>query len=191
VKDQIINIKESNNDEEILSLFRSEKTVNSGMKLLMQNHRQSLYHHIRRMVESHEDTDDILQNVFVKAYKAIAKFEGKSKLSTWLYRIATNETLTFLKKQKIKVVGSETNENMLNQVIAEPHIEGDQIIELLQKAISVLPEKQKLVFSMRYFDEMSYADISQVLNVTTGGLKASFHHAVKKIEVFVKENQEL
>ncbi|MDG2448345.1 MAG: sigma-70 family RNA polymerase sigma factor, partial [Saprospiraceae bacterium] len=134
---------------------------------------------------------DILQNVFVKAYKAIAKFEGKSKLSTWLFRIATNETLSFLKKQKIKVVGSETNENMLNQVIAEPHIEGDQIIELLQKAISVLPEKQKLVFSMRYFDEMSYADISQVLNVTTGGLKASFHHAVKKIEVFVKENQEL
>lgn len=189
MKDHNTNSAIKNSDEEILSLFKSKKTENSGMTLLMNTHRQSLYHHIRRMTESHEDTDDILQNVFVKVYRAIGKFEGNSKLSTWLYRIATNETLTFLKKQKLKVVHEEQNQKYLNQIKVEDQMGGDEIIALLQKAIGILPEKQRLVFSMRYFDEMNYSEISDVLQVTTGGLKASFHHAVKKIEAYVKENQ--
>ena len=162
--------------------------MEGGMRLLMKTHQNMLYQHIRRMVENHVDTDDILQNVFIKAYRAIDRFEGKSKLSTWLYRIATNETLTFLKKNKIGS-GGIYNEEQIGLLRADTEVDGNEITSLLNKAIKILPEKQKLVFTMRYYDEMTYDQISKVLNVSVGGLKASFHHAVKKVEAYVKENQ--
>ena len=185
----IRNSEELDNDKQILSLIKNPKTMNEGMKLLMGTHQETLYQHVRRMVSDHDDTDDILQNVFIKAFRGIEKFEGKSKLSTWLYRIATNEALTIMKKRKKKINNAEINERELDNKIADNNIDGDYIIDLLRRAIDILPEKQKLVFSMRYYDEMSYDQISQVLQVTKGGLKASFHHAVKKIEAYVKENQ--
>ncbi len=166
-----------------------EGDMNKGMKLLIITHQSSLYQHIRRMVSNHADADDVMQNVLVKVYRAIEKFESKSKLSTWLYRIATNETLTFLKKEKERMKTTSRNDTQLIELKADSYIEEGRIIMVLEKAISLLPEKQKLVFNMRYFDEMSYNEISSVLQLTTGGLKASFHHAVKKIEAFIKENE--
>lgn len=164
--------------------------MDEGFRLLMANHQEMIYSHVRRMVTNHEDAADIVQNVFVSAFKGICRFEAKSALSTWLYRIATNETLTFLRKEK-RNAAANSKEEALEHLKAESYIKENDVVRILQKAIDTLPERQKLVFNMRYFDEMSYKEMSQILGVTTGGLKASFHLAVKKVEAFVKENQVL
>ncbi|MEM9022947.1 MAG: RNA polymerase sigma factor, partial [Bacteroidota bacterium] len=148
---------------------------------------QRLYHHIRRMVTDHDDTDDILQNVFIKVWKNIDRFRGDSELFTWLYRIASNESLTFLKqKQRRQSVSLQDMEDKLPGGTAGPNqLSGEAIQRLLQQAIATLPPKQRLVFTMKYYDDLKYEEISQALDTSVGALKASFHHAVKKIEHFI------
>lgn len=150
---------------------------------------EQLYWKIRRMVLNHEDANDVLQNVFIKAWMNLEDFQNKSKLSTWLYRIAINESLDFLRKQKHQQVLS-TDENMTvsNKLLADEYFDGDETEALLQEAIASLPEVQRVVFNLRYFDEMKYSEISSVLGTSEGSLKASYHLAVKKITDFFKHN---
>jgi RNA polymerase sigma-70 factor (ECF subfamily) len=177
-------------DNELLSMFQNDETRNFAFKLIIKKYQERLYWHIRKIVVSHDDTDDILQNTFVKAWKSLANFRQESKLYTWLYRIATNESLTFLKQKKKRFFVSFVDvENQLkNTLESDEYFNGDQIQLKLQKAILTLPEKQRLVFNMKYFDEMKYEDMAEVLGTSIGALKASFHHAVKKIEKYLKED---
>lgn len=175
-------------DSTILSYLLNAQTAERGFSLLLDKYQQRLYWHIRRMVIHHEDANDVLQNCLIKVFRNIQKFEQKSKLYTWLYRIATNEAITFLnqKKRKIHTSLDEVESPMVHQLEADPYFEGSQAQLQLQKAIATLPDKQKLVFQMRYFEEMSYQDMSDILETSVGALKASYHHAVKKIEHFVR-----
>lgn len=175
-------------DDEILKLIADPKQQEKGFKLLMMKYQESLYWHINRMVNSHEDCNDVLQNTFIKVYKNISGFESKSKLYTWLYKIATNETITFLNKRKRKRTESIEETVSIGAMTANDSVDGDQLILRLNQAVSLLPKKQKLVFNMRYYDEMTYDQISEILGTSVGGLKASYHHAVKKIESFIKED---
>ena len=179
-------------DEQILNLLQNEKNVEQGFRLLMVTYQERLYAHIRRMVNEHEDANDVLQNTFIKVFRNIQKFEGNSKLYTWLYRIATNETITFLNKKKRKTTTSIDDEDldMANRLSADTYFDGEAAQKSLQRALDVLPEKQKLVFNMRYYDEMSYQAISDILETSVGALKASYHHAVKKIEQFLSQEFE-
>ncbi len=175
-------------DEQILDLVSRETSMERGFRLLMSTYQERLYWQVRRMVLDHDDANDVLQNCLVKIYKSIGRFERKSKLYTWLYRIATNEAITFLNKKKQKMTtpfDSEDN-NLANQLQADPYFDGDEVQLRLKEAIARLPEKQQLVFNLRYFDEMSYADMSESLDTSEGALKASFHHAVKKVEAYIK-----
>lgn len=175
-------------DDRILELIRDEKTAEQGFQALVQQYQERLYHHIRRMVIRHEDTDDVLQNTFLKVWRSIHRFERRSALYTWLYRIATNEALTFLDKRKRKKTGDLSDEayRLSGDMSAEQYFTGDEVQLLLQKAMGELPDKQRLVFNLRYFDEMSYQEMSDVLGTSVGGLKASYHHAVKKIERYIR-----
>jgi RNA polymerase sigma factor (sigma-70 family) len=175
-------------DEHILHCLRSDTHFERGFRLLMGKYKERLYWHIRRIVVSHDDTDDVLQNTFVKVYRGILQFEEKSKLYTWLYRIATNEALTHLQQQtRHETTAFDDVANALtNRLEADAWFDGDELKQTLQKAIIQLPEKQKIVFNLRYFEEMPYEEMAQVLDTSTGALKASFHHAVKKIEAFFK-----
>ena len=177
-------------DEQILDMLSSQSTAEQGFRLLMNKYQERLYWHIRRMVVSHEDANDVLQNCFIKAFRGIGRFQRKSSLYTWLYRIATNEAITFLKKQKRNATASFDDEaNVLeNQLVADPFFDGDEIQLKLKRALEELPEKQKLVFNMRYYQEMSYNEISAVLETSVGSLKASYHHAAKKIENYLKNH---
>lgn len=159
-----------------------------GFRLLMEKYQERLYWHIRRMVREHEDANDVIQDCFIKVYRNIHLFEGKSQLYTWLYRIATNEALTFLKKEQRQSAVSIGNGEggLAGQLHADAYFDGDEAQRRLQRALEELPEKQRLVFNMRYFDELSYKDISSILDTSVGALKASYHHAVKKIEAFFK-----
>lgn len=175
-------------DSEILSLLHAEQSAEKGFRLLMQKYQERLYWHIRRMVLEHEDANDVIQNTFIKVFKSIHRFEGKSQLYTWLYRIATNEAITFLNKKKRKeTVSIDAESNWINKLQSDPYFDDNGAVLLLQKAIEQLPEKQRTVFNMRYFDEMSYKEIEEVLQTSVGALKASFHHALKKVEAFLKE----
>ena len=159
-----------------------------GFRLLMEKYQERLYWHIRRMVREHEDANDVIQDCFVKVYRNIHLFEGKSQLYTWLYRIATNEALTFLKKEQRQSTAAigDGEGGLGNRLHADAYFDGDEAQRRLQRALEKLPEKQRLVFNMRYFDELSYKDISGILDTSVGALKASYHHAVKKIEAFFK-----
>jgi len=176
-------------DEQLLVLLKNQATYEKGFRLLMEKYQERLYWHIRRMVFDHDDTNDVIQNVFIKVFKGIGRFEGKSKLYTWLYRIATNESITFLNKKKRKSTTSLDDEesSLSNQLVADSYFDGDEAQLRLQLAMNELPEKQRLVFNMRYYDEMTYQQISEVLTTSVGALKASYHHAVKKIEKYFKE----
>ncbi len=175
-------------DDQILSLLQTEENYEKGFRVLMEAYQERLYWHIRKMVHQHDDANDVIQNTFIKVYRSIGKFEGKSKLYTWLYRIATNESITFLNKKKKKATSSIDDEdaNLSNRLKADEYFDGDEIQYQLQLALETLPEKQKMVFNMRYFDEVSYADMSEILETSVGALKASYHHASKKIEAFLK-----
>jgi len=177
-------------DQDILELAQHPSTEQESFSLLYKNYAQKLYWHIRGMVSNHEDTDDVLQDVMVKAWRGIKRFRGESKLSTWLYRIATNETITFLgKRNKRQTASIDGDDDYLHDTMkADQSVDGDIVMLKLGKAMSGLPEKQKLVFTMRYFDEMTYDEISKVLGTSVGALKASYHHAVNKIEKFLTEN---
>ncbi len=148
-----------------------------------------IYWHIRKMVLSHEDADDLLQNTFLKAWQAIDSFRGDSQIHTWLYKIASNETLTFLAQQRMKNTTSslEMEELLLNNLRADSYFDGDELQHRLQEAILTLPEKQRLVFNMRYYGNMPYEEMAAICNNSVGALKASYHHAVKKIEAIFKE----
>ncbi len=176
-------MKNTYNDDEIMAMYRSGEREDA-FKALVQSYKERLYWHIRRFTCSHEDTDDLLQDTFVKIWTALPNFREDSKLFTWIYRIATNETLNFLRKQKVRgLLEMESLDNVLTKKIDEDtYFNGNEIQRELHKAIQKLPKKQKLVFNMRYFDDMSYNDMSEILNTSTGSLKASYHHAYKKIK---------
>ena len=156
--------------------------------MLVSNYQERLYWHIRHIVKNHNDTDDVLQNTFVKVYKNIKKFKGDSKLYTWLYRIATNESLTFLSKKakRQNITSGEIQEQAINNLTSDIYFEGDQIQIALQKAINTLPEKQQQVFRMKYFQELTYDELSSILETSVGALKSSYHIASKKITEFIK-----
>lgn len=154
----------------------------------MNTYKERLYWHIRRIVLNHDDADDVLQNTFIKVFRNIDGFKGDSKLYSWIYRIATNESLTFL-KQKSKKAGisdEELKQSLVENLQSDVYFEGDEIQLKLQKAMATLPDKQKLVFNMKYFQEMKYEEISEVLETSVGALKTSYHLAVKKIETYLK-----
>lgn len=166
------------------------KTQNTAFQKLLREYQKPLYHHIRNIVLNHDDADDVLQNTFVKVFQYLNGFKGDSKLFSWMYRIATNEAITFI-NQKAKRNGT-TSEAMQTRIVenlqADVYFDGNEIQLKLQKAILLLPEKQQLVFKMKYFEELKYEEISEILGTSVGALKASYHHAVKKIEDFMKTN---
>lgn len=174
-------------DDQILELIGHQSSFEKGFRLLVEKYQEKLYRHIRRMVIDHEEANDVMQNSFIKVYRNIDRFKGDSALYTWMYRIATNTCLTHLQKKKRQNTASIDEMDWISQKLeADTYFDGDKAEVLLYEALEQLPEKQRLVFQMRYFDDMSYRDMSEVLGTTEGGLKASFHHAVKKIESFVK-----
>jgi len=177
-------------DKELLTLFKNQEKRNYAFNLIVRKYQEKLYWHIRKIVIKHDDADDILQNTFIKIWKGLDGFREDSKLYTWLYRIATNESLTFLKQKKTKYLLPIVDyENQLKETLeSDEHFNGTEIQLKLQKAILGLPEKQRIVFNMKYFEEMKYDDMAQVLNTSVGALKASYHHAVKKIENYFKED---
>jgi len=166
------------------------KTRNTAFEKLLREYQKPLYHHIRNIVLNHDDADDVLQNTFIKVFQNLEKFKGESKLFSWMYRIATNEALTFLKqKAKKSGISSEALQNKaIDNLQADVYFEGNYIQIQLQKAIVLLPEKQQLIFKMKYFEELKYEEISEILGTSVGALKASYHIAVKKIEAFVTTN---
>lgn len=175
-------------DGEIIQRFRNPENREETFNILVRKYQERLYWHIRKIVLDHEDTDDVLQNTFVKVWKNLESFREESGLFTWIYRIATNEALTFLKqKQRRRIHGSENlTEQLADNLEADVYFNGDEIQLKLQQAILTLPEKQRVVFNMRYFDEMKYEEMAEILSTSKGSLKASYHHAVKKIEHFMK-----
>ncbi|MGB0839040.1 MAG: RNA polymerase sigma factor [Chitinophagales bacterium] len=177
-------------DQEILSKFADPVTKESAFSLLVRKYQEKIYWHVRRIVVDHEDANDVVQNVFIKVWRNLGKFKQNSKLYTWLYRIATNESLTFINQRKRKSVSPlETDDyDLAAQLKADPYFDGNDIQIKLQGAIDRLPDKQRTVFLMRYYEEMKYDDMSEVLDTSVGALKASYHHAVKKIEKYLKTN---
>ena len=177
-------------DKELIDLYKSRSNKNYAFNLIVEKYQERLYWHIRKIVISHEDSDDALQNTFVNAWKGLENFREDSQLYTWLYRIATNEALGLLKKRKTKYLLPLVDvENQLSNTLeSDEYYNGDEIQLKLQKAILTLPEKQRIVFNMKYFEEMKYEDIAEVLDTSVGSLKASFHHAVRKIEKYLTES---
>lgn len=174
-------------DAEILSKFNDERTRNVGFNLLLQKYQQKIYWHIRRLVIDHDDADDLVQETFVKVWKNLQNFRSDSQLYTWIYRIATNESITFLNKKKNRnnISLDEVNTELAETLASSEHFDGDKIQRKLQQAVLTLPEKQRIIFNMKYFDDMKYEEISEVLGTSVGALKASFHIAVKKIETIL------
>lgn len=174
-------------DAELLSGFKTEVTKERAYTAIIKKYQEKLYWHIRRMVVDHDDANDVLQNVFIRVWKGLANFREDSQLYTWLYRIATNESLTFIEQQKKRssVSLSDVESGLSNKIKADEGFDGKKLEWKLQLAIQQLPEKQRAVFNLRYYDEMPYAEMSQVLETSEGSLKASYHHAVKKIEDYI------
>ena len=173
----------------ILQLL-NPKTQNNAFQKLLRDYKRPLYNHIRNIVLDHDDTNDVLQNTFIKVFQNLNNFKGESKLYSWMYRIATNESITFINK-KAKL-SSKTSQELKSKIVenleADIHFDGNAIQIKLQKAILTLPEKQQLVFKMRYFEEIKYQEMSTILGTSVGALKASYHLAVKKIEIFMTKD---
>ena len=178
------------NEATLLSQLKSEDTKELAFKTLVELYKERLYWHIRKIVISHDDSDDVLQNTFIKIVRNIHNFKGDSKLFTWMYRIATNEAITFLNsKARRHQISDETLQQLtLENLEADVYFEGDEIQLKLQKAIAQLPKKQQLVFNMRYFDAIKYKDMSEILETSEGALKASYHIAVKKIKSYLSND---
>jgi len=177
-------------DEKIfIAQLINPKTQNEAFKKQMYEYQKPLYYHIRNIVLNHDDADDVLQNTFIKVFSNIQNFKGESKLFSWIYRIATNESLTFIEQRARKqgISNEELQQKSINKLESDVYFEGDIIQLKLQKAIASLPEKQQLVFKMKYFEEMKYENMSEILDTSVGALKASYHHAVKKIEEYLKK----
>ena len=172
------------NEEETLKRLQDPKTQTRAFEEIVNHYSQPLYWQIRRLVVEHEDADDVLQNTFIKAWTNITSFRGESKLSTWLYKIAYNESLTFLNHKREQLSLDDLNSMVTETLESDPYFDGDETQLMLQEAINSLPDKQKAVFNMKYFEEMKYEEMSQITGTSVGALKASFHLAVKKIEEY-------
>ena len=177
------------NEREVLALLQDERTQKQGFERIVSQYSEQLYWQIRRMVLSHDDANDLLQNTFINAWINIDYFRAEAKLSTWLYRIALNECITFLNKQRtMNTVAIDDPEADITQKLeSDPYFSGDHAELLLQKALLTLPEKQRMVFNLKYYQEMKYEEMSEIFGTSVGALKASYHHAVKKIEKFLEE----
>lgn len=172
--------------EELQNIQTKEK----AFRILIKEYKERLYWHIRKIVISHDDADDVLQNTFIKVFKGIDNFKQDSKLYSWMYRIATNESITFINKRarERNIDITEMKQKLVSNLQSDKWFSGNDIELILQEAVATLPEKQQLVFNMKYFDHMKYQEISDILDTSVGGLKASYFHAVKKIELFIKKN---
>ena len=177
-------------DALILSKFNDERTREEAFNLLLKKYQQKVYWQVRRIIINHDDADDVTQEVFIKVWKNLGSFRQDAQLFTWLYRIATNESLTFLKKKQAKnnVSLDDLTVEMSESLNTDPYFSGSEIEKKLQQAILGLPEKQRLVFNMRYYDDLKFQEISDILGTSVGGLKASYHLAAKKIEQYIKSN---
>ena len=177
-------------DQELLELFGDESRRNYGFNLLVTKYQRKVYWQVRRIIIDHDDANDVVQNTFIKVWKGLSGFRQDSNLYTWIYRIAANESLTFLKQQKKRMQVSIDDEesNVGDTLKADTHYEGNKMQLKLQEAIATLPDKQKLVFTMKYFDDLKYEELSEILGTSVGALKASYHLAVKKIEEFLKKD---
>lgn len=177
-------------DTELLALFREAATKEKAFSILVKKYQERLYWHIRRMLVDHEDSNDVMQNVFIRVWNALANFREDAQLYTWLYRIATNECLTFIEQRKKKgtISINELESGLSNKIRADQDFDANKLEWKLQLAIQQLPEKQRVVFTLRYYDEMPYEEMSRVLETSAGALKASYHHAAKKIEDFIQNH---
>lgn len=176
-------------EKQLIKELQNPATASKGFEKLMHAYGRQMYWQIRKMVVNHDDANDLLQNSFMKAWNNLSNFRGDAKLSTWLYKIAINESINFLNKerQKQQVTDDSDDNFLLNNIEADEYFDGDELKLKLQKAVLSLPEKQRLVFNMKYFDEMKYEEISEILGTSVGALKASYHHAVKKISQAINE----
>ncbi len=177
-------------DRDLLEKIRNPETRNYGFNMLVRTYQKRVYYLIRKMVIDHEDADDLTQEVFIKVYRHIGNFREDAQLFTWIYRIATNECLNFLQRKKRRFflpVHNLTHE-LSHKIDTSPYISGDEIQRKLQKAILQLPEKQRLVFNLKYYDDLPYEQIAEITGTSVGALKASYHHAVKKIEEYLEKN---
>lgn len=181
---------DSYNEQEVIDQLQNKGTQKEAFSRVVAQYSEQLYWQIRRMVLSHDDANDLLQNTFVKAWINIDYFRAEAKISTWLYRIALNECLTFLNKQRATstIPIDDPEADIVNKLEGDPYFSGDETQLLLQKALLTLPEKQRMVFNLKYYQEMKYEEMSEIFGTTVGALKASYHHAVKKIENFLKES---
>lgn len=177
-------------ESKLLEQLQSNQHKDSAFKELITLYKERLYWHIRHIVKSHDDTDDVLQNTFIKIYKNIHNFKGDSKLFSWMYRIATNESLTFIKQRakQLQMSNEDIKQLAIDNLKADVYFEGNDIQYKLQQAIATLPEKQQLVFNMKYFQDIKYKDMAQILDTSEGALKASFHIAIKKLEDYLTNN---
>lgn len=178
------------NEEEIIEQLRNPDTQRAAFASVVSSYGEKLYWQIRKMVLSHDDANDLLQNTFLKAWTNLNFFRGEAKLSTWLYKIAINECITFLNRQRNlnNISIDDTDTFLIEKLKGDEYFDGDNAQVKLQKAILTLPEKQRLVFTMKYYDEMKYEEMSEILGTSVGALKASYHHAVKKVEEFLTKD---
>jgi len=174
-------------DELILQLFSDQKTRERAFTMLVKKYQRDVYQNVRRIVGLHDDANDVSQNVFIKIWRHLDNFRGESSLKTWILRICTNESLTFIEKKKklLNLANDSYTEWMLQTIPDDKYISSDKIVQLIQQAILHLPEKQRIVFTYRYYDEMPYEEMSKILDTSEGALKASYHFAVKKVEEFL------
>lgn len=178
-------------DTNLVERLRNPSECRSAFEEVIRLYSEPLYHTIRRLVQSHDDTNDLLQNTFIKAWMSLENFRGDARLSTWLYKIAINESLTHLarERKRLNISLDDQEAVLINRIEADEYFDGNKADMLLRKAVATLPEKQRLVFNMKYFDEMKYDEMSAILGTSVGALKTSYHLAVKKIENFVEKNQ--
>ena len=178
----------SPDDSLLVEQLKEPSLRRSAFEQIVRKYTSQLYWQIRHIVLTHDDTNDVLQNTFIKAWMNLDNFRGDSKLSTWLYRIAINESLTFIQKQKDTIAIDDPDAGAANELESDPYFDGDETDLELQQALQTLPEKQRLVFNMKYYQDMKYEEMSEVLNTTVGALKASYHFAVEKIEKYFNEH---
>lgn len=185
------NTENTKAEEELVRRLQTPQTCRDAFSEVMRRYAEPIYHQIRRLVQNHDDADDLLQNTFMKAWQNLEYFRGDARLSTWLYKIAVNESLSFLARERKRYTMSLDDQEsaLANMIEADSYFDGEEADKLLRKAILTLPEKQRIVFNMKYFDEMKYEEISEILGTSVGALKASYHLAVKKIEKYVEDNR--
>ncbi len=192
VTNRYIAMKEDNAIDKLVPMLQNPATRNKAMAELMRLTKHTLYWHIRKMVLVHEDADDVLQNTYIKIWKSVESFKGESQFYTWMYRIATNEALTFMAQQRMQnvQVPMDYEDLMIERMEADAYYDGDAMQTKFQKAIMTLPEKQRLVFNMRYFEDKSYAEIAEITGTSEGALKASYHIAAEKITAYIKNQDD-